>query len=206
MNPINHPLTEARAAEIWNKSSRRFFLWHSLTDCTKTEYLTIMRAAHDAGKSDVQTTDDGWEPLDWSKNPARIGDEVEQTYVIRRVTHVRSGVIDSFDSDGDPCANVLGFGLIGERNHGVWRVRRKTFDPLAENNGKVLRDVVMRYGKRADVAILAGPEELLADWGHCVTSMHPCGITEFTTDDRRTRYTRHGGTWTADNLKETQND
>lgn len=193
-----HPLTEARARELWD-ARRDGVSWDELERDQRANALADMRSGYDAGRD--TTADDGWEYLDWDENPARIGDEVEITDDHFGVTHANRGVIVSFNYYDDPCTMTDGRGLIGERECGTWRVRRKSLDPLADlAPGTIIRDVILMKDSEVGDAIISSYADGLYistadDWNLLDV------ITAFTTDDRTIRYTRHGDTWTAEILE-----
>lgn len=71
---------------------------------------------------------------------------------------------------------------------------------LDRYEGEALLDVEMVGGESAKVALLAGPKDLLADWGGGIASLLPAGMVAFTSKDGRTRWSCEDGQWTAENL------
>lgn len=155
MNENNtHPLTESRAAELWDKHRGRMFLWHNFTDRIKSDYLAVLRAAYDAGSAEwkanaeaaaeraeraeeklagsvhVDEDERPWEPLG-QNDPLHAGDEVWREW---RGVSTR-GIVDvqRFDSQ----VYTAERGHLGHQGIGTWYVRRAVKE-LPTEDGAVI--------------------------------------------------------------------
>ena len=121
--PIDHPLTEAAAVEMWDASPcPEGYEFRGMLTVEQDATLYAMRAAFDAGREHERTTnpaadaDRPWEPL--NGGPVRVGDEVRRDH--RGMT--TTAVVGRVDGLGDPW--TAEGGLIRVPSSGTWYVRR----------------------------------------------------------------------------------
>lgn len=127
----DHPMTEERAAELWDAHAGSTVPWRDWYGGSRRALTSMLRAAFDAGR-DHERAEDGrpWEPL--NDRPLRAGDEVRQE--MNGVTTI--AVVGSVDKDGDPWTTE--HRLIGVLEDGAWYVRRAAQEPPPERDGVVL--------------------------------------------------------------------
>ena len=128
----NHPLTEERAAELWDAHVPLVLNFQVWTWGDRLGILDAMRAAFDAGRKYGRTNTTAarpWEPLD---GPLYVGDEVRQEGHGLTMT----AVVGRMDGYGDPW--TAEGALIGLLRHGTWYVRRAAQPEPPTRNGTVL--------------------------------------------------------------------
>ena len=117
----DHPLTEDRAAEMWDASPcPEGYEFRGMLTVEQDATVYAMRAAFDMGREYERTNPDvdarPWEPLNGRK--PRVGDEVRQDRPGMTIT----AVVGRVDEVGDPWAT--GGNFIGRIDFGTWYVRR----------------------------------------------------------------------------------
>ena len=129
----NHPLTEERAAEMWDAHREPGVVpFHEQGRLYKRGQTAMLRAAFNAGREHERANPDDdrpWEPL--NGRPVRAGYEVRQ----ERAGITITGVVARVDKDGDPWAAEDDF--IGRLGTGTWYVRRPVED-LPTGHGTVI--------------------------------------------------------------------
>ena len=115
----DHPLTVARAAELWGDHAPSYLgQWRSMSNDRRAHAVSLLRAGFNVGRQHERTNpedDRPWEPLN---GPVRVGDEVRQD--LYGIT--RTAVVARVDENGNPWS-VEGY-IIGVLDDGTWHVRR----------------------------------------------------------------------------------
>lgn len=114
----DHPLTEDRAAELWDTHAADTVPWDDWYSGSRRVLTSMLRAAFDAGREHERTPTEGdrpWEPL--NGRPVRVGDEVRQD--LHGLTRI--AVVSRVDADGTAWTAEGGF--IGSIDVGTWYVR-----------------------------------------------------------------------------------
>lgn len=156
MTPTDHPMTDSRVRELWDKclgpSGGHTFATLYWVDSNTAR--AAMRAAYDAGSAEwkanaeaaaeraeraeekladsvhVDEDDRPWMPLG-QDDPLNAGDEVRQDHLDITIT----AVVARVDGEGDPW--TAEHALIGIRRYGTWHVRRAT-PTLPTEDGAVI--------------------------------------------------------------------
>lgn len=153
----DHPLTEDRAAELWDTHAADTVPWDDWYSGSRRVLTSMLRAAFDAGREHERTNpedDRPWEPL--NGRPVRVGEEVRGD--LNGVTRI--AVVSRVDADGT--AWTAEGGYIGSLGLGTWYVRRvapelptKCGTVIVANDGhKFIKAEVDGIAHRAREAVL----------------------------------------------------
>lgn len=135
--PIDHPLTEAAAVEMWDASPcPEGYEFRGMLTVEQDATLYAMRAAFDAGREHERTTNPAadadrlWEPLN-ERDLVPVGYEAEVNIsgVTRRGVVGRVRGLDVWAIEG---------GFIGLLGYGTWYVRRPVQELPPERDGVAL--------------------------------------------------------------------
>ena len=130
--PIDHPLTEAAAVEMWDASPcPEGYEFRGMLTVEQDATLYAMRAAFDAGREHERTNPEDARPWESLNGPVRVGDEVRQE--LNGVTTI--AVVGRVDGEGDPWTTEDRF--IGVLDEGTWYVRRAVQE-LPTEDGAVI--------------------------------------------------------------------